>query len=78
MRRNKIKISGAVLRRRHAHHPVFQIGTISGNQGVYQQRRQRKIVDGMGFVSITEIGEVFPVWNVSFGNNDDGRVGMFN
>ncbi len=52
---DKIKIGGAVLGSRHAHHPVFQHSGAARHHGIYQQWRQREVVHHMCFVCVTKV-----------------------
>ena len=67
---NEVEIGGAHLRRRHAHQPGFQVAAVASDQSVDQQRRQRKVVDHMGFVGVAEVSQILAVGNVGFRNDN--------
>ena len=74
MRSNEIEIDGAVLCRRHAHHPGRKVAACAGDQRVHQKRRQGEVVNAVRLIGIAKVGQVLAIGNVGLG--DDDRVGL--
>ena len=72
---SEIEIGASGQGRRIAPRQPFQIKRIAGQQRVRQQRRQGEIIDDMRFILVAEIGQIFMVGNIGFGD-DDQRFDM--
>ena len=71
----EIEIGTAGQRRRIASRQSLQIERVAGQQSMSQQGWQRKIINYMRFILITEIGQILVIGNVGLGY-DDQRFGM--
>ncbi len=49
----------------------------AAQDGIEQQRRQRKIIDKVGFIIIAEIAKILPIGNVCLRDDNSGRVQVF-
>ena len=70
----KVEVEGAILRRRHAHHPGRQVAAGAGDQRVHQKRRQGEVVNAVRLIGIAKVRQVLAVGDVGLG--DDNRVGL--
>ena len=70
----EVEVDGAVLCRRHAHHPGRQVATGACDQRVHQKRRQGEVVNAVRLIGVAKIRQVLAVGHVGLGN--DNRVGL--
>ena len=55
--RHEVEISRAVLSRRHTHHPLIQISGSPERERMEHERWQRKVINPMRLVRISEVRE---------------------
>ena len=71
---DEVEVDGAVLCRRHAHHPGRQVAAGAGDQRVHQQRRQGEVVNAVRLIGVAKVGQVLAIGHVGLG--DDDGVGL--
>ena len=70
MRGEKIEVAGPHQGRWHAHAPAPQNAGIREKQRVEDQWWQRKIINPVGLIAITEIAQILLIWQVGLGDDD--------